>query len=251
MSIDIPGQSLVDDNLSPLLDNDMSVASGDEVLTPDSETIDRTIKSSRFERLEIDTKKVLQEDDGNIGVLDDDDCNVSTADDTVLVGSKSPRSRRDSLSEIKISKVEVESQVENIDDDMRLNVDTPAEEGPSPTSELISPSVSPRRKSLVERKVLESKEDHEAPKVCEESIGWLNEDEDSKVAADESKEKFVIENITASRRNSASAVSKMKIDYSYKKQRPRYGTRGLGECDKKEFLGSKRRAYCGLFFDVL
>ena len=235
--------------MSLLLDNDMSVASGDEVLTPDSEPIvDMMTKSDRFKRLSIDTKKELAGDD-TIDLLNGDDSNLTQADDMIPTSSTSPRRKRDSLSEVKISKAENETQVENLDSDMMLNEDKPAEEGPSPTSELISPSVSPRRKSIVERKFLESKLDHEAPKVCEDTIDLLLEDKDSKIAADESREQFAIASVTVSRRKSASTVSKLKVDYSFKKQKARYGKRGLGECDKKEFLGSKRRAYCGLFFD--
>ena len=241
----------MDNESSLLLDNDMSVASSDRVLTPDKEPIvDMITKSNRIKRLSIDTKKELAGDD-EIDLLNGDDSNLTQADDVIPTGSTSPRRKRDSLSEVKISKAENETQIENVDEDMMLNEDKPAEKGPSPTSEFLSPSVSPRRKNLVERKILESKLDHEAPKVCEDTVDLLLEDKDSKVAADESRGQFAIASVTVSRRKSASAVSKMKIDYSYKKQKARYGKRGLGECDTKTFVESKRRAYCGLFFDVL
>jgi len=47
------------------------------------------------------------------------------------------------------------------------------------------------------------------------------------------------------------AMLRTSADSSKKNQKRRYGIRGLGECDQESFEKSKRRAYCGLFFNVM
>jgi len=167
--------SSVDDGLSELKEDEMASLDDDSLLTDVAATTEVVVEvqkpSSLIKPSDISVKIELN-DKGESMLLDDDEAEV---DKVIPTRSISPRSRRESFVEVEAEKAKREIKFE--EKETRLD---PLLTNSS--SELVPPSSSlPREEVVVERKFLVTAEDHESPKVCEESIDRLGFLKDVKI----------------------------------------------------------------------